>query len=59
MTRNGESKSIASPTIISLFFSVLGFDLKSPMTWKFLQRKHVQKRKPSLKLEYYDYHYHT
>jgi hypothetical protein len=51
MMRNGESKSIASPTTISLFFNVLGFDTKSLLTQKFLQRICVQKRKPSLELE--------
>jgi len=38
MMRNGESTSIASPTTISLFFNVLGFDTKSLLTQKFLQR---------------------
>jgi hypothetical protein len=45
MTRNGERRSIASPTTISLFFKVVGLDINSLLTQKFLQKKHSQIRK--------------
>lgn len=40
MTRNGERRSIASPTTISLFFNVLGLEMKSLLTQKFLPQRY-------------------
>jgi hypothetical protein len=44
MTRNGERRSIASPTTISLFFNVVGLDIKSLLTQKFLQKVYTVKK---------------
>ena len=45
MTRNGDSRSIASPTTNSRFFSVSGFDTKSLLTRKLLQNQNAWIRK--------------
>lgn len=45
ITRNGERRSIASPTTMSLFFKVLGLETKSLLTQKFLQQKKRGKSK--------------
>ena len=48
ITKNGESRSIPSPTTTSLFLNVPGFERKSPLTQNFLQ---AQKSLSVTKLE--------